>query len=160
ERHGPAQPSLLTRAAHGDAAIGAGILAQLDDDQRRAAQATEGPVMIIAGPGSGKTRALTHRIAHLIAERGVPASAWRAITFTRRAAAEMKERLAHLLPGEAGQIGVHTFHSLGLAILREHPDAAGLHRGFRIAGEAEQIAVLAEALSLTESKAASLLRKI
>ena len=136
------------------------ILAALDPDQRTAASAVGGPLLIVAGPGSGKTRTLTHRIAHLIAERGIPANACLAITFTRRAAAEMRERLAQLLPNEAGKILIHTFHSLGLSMLREHLAAAGLHRGFRVAGEAENIRVLAEAQGLTEHKAESLLRAI
>src|SRR5262252_8585727 len=137
-----------------------GVLAQLDDDQRAAAQTTDGPLLIVAGPGSGKTRTLTHRIAHLVAERGVAAGACLAITFTRRAAAEMRERLSVLLSDRAGQVPIHTFHSLGLAILREHASAAGLHRGFRVAGEAERIALLAETLDLGAPKAVRLLRAI
>jgi len=137
-----------------------GILAQLDDDQRKAAAAIDGPLLIVAGPGSGKTRTLTHRIAHLIAERGADAGSCLAITFTRRAAAEMRERLTHLVPEHAGRIPIHTFHSLGLAILREHPGAAGLQRGFRVAGEAERVALLAQALDITAHKAERLLRAI
>ena len=149
------------RLVHDQAASGAsGILALLDDDQRAAAAAVEGPLLIVAGPGSGKTRTLIHRIAHLIAERGVAAESCLAITFTRRAAAEMKDRLARLLANDAGRVAIHTFHSLGLAILREHAGAVGLQRGFRIATEAERIAALAEALDITEPKAERLLRAI
>ncbi|MGH6962551.1 MAG: ATP-dependent helicase, partial [Dongiaceae bacterium] len=119
-----------------------------------------GPLLIVAGPGSGKTRTLTHRIAHLVADEGVPAQACLAITFTRRAAAEMKERLTKLLPGRSEQIAVHTFHSLGLAILREHSNAAGLQRGFRVADDAERVAMLAPLLSVAERKARSLLQAI
>src|SRR5262249_6076818 len=104
----------------------AGILAELDDDQRAAAEALDGPLLIVAGPGSGKARTPTYRLAHLAAERGAAAENCLAITFTRRAAAEMRERLARLLPGRAPQVEVHTFHSLGLALLREQPGAAGL----------------------------------
>ena len=136
------------------------ILGALDDDQRAAASIVEGALAIIAGPGSGKTRTLTHRITHLVAERGVPAAQCLAITFTRRAAAEMRERLNQLLGADADAIAVHTFHSLGLAILREHPAAAGLHRGFRIAGDAERSALLAEALGASNHKAENLLRAI
>jgi DNA helicase II / ATP-dependent DNA helicase PcrA len=135
-----------------------GLLADLDDDQRAAAQTVDGPLLIVAGPGSGKTRTLTHRIAHLVAERGAAAESCLAITFTRRAAAEMQERLAHMLPGNA--VAVHTFHSLGLAILREHGSAACLDNGFRVAGEADRIALLAETLDLTSHKAERLLRAI
>jgi ATP-dependent DNA helicase UvrD/PcrA len=136
------------------------VLASLDQDQRAAAARVEGPVLIVAGPGSGKTRTLTHRIAHLVAERAVAASACLAVTFTRRAAAEMRERLARLMPGASDQVPIHTFHSLGLAILREHGVTIGLHRGFRIAAQAERTAVLAEALDLGERKAEALLRAI
>ncbi len=103
---------------------------------------------------------LTHRIAHLVGERGVPAESCLAITFTRRAAAEMRERLRVLLPARAGQVPVHTFHSLGLSILRENPHAAHLDTGFAIAGEAERTKGLAETLGIAESKAGALLRRI
>jgi uncharacterized protein (TIGR00375 family) len=136
------------------------ILSGLDDDQRAAAQIIDGPLLILAGPGSGKTRTLTFRIAHLVAERGVAAANCLAVTFTRRAAAEMRERLGQLLPAEAETIAVHTFHSLGLAILRENPGAVGLHRGFHIAGEAERLALLAQTLDVPERKAERLLRAI
>jgi len=137
-----------------------GLLAPLDAAQRMAAETVSGPLLIIAGPGSGKTRTLTHRIAHLIAERGVKADSCLAITFSRRAAAEMRERLSHLLPETAEHVAVHTFHSLGLAILREHANIAGLQRGFRIASEAERIAALAEAMKVSDAKAEALLRVI
>jgi DNA helicase II / ATP-dependent DNA helicase PcrA len=135
------------------------VLAGLDDEQRAAAQIVDGPLMILAGPGSGKTRTLTYRIAHLVTERGVDPASCLAVTFTRRAAGEMRARLAELIPTAAG-VAVHTFHSLGLSILRENPDAAGLPRGFRIAGEAERKALLAETLALPERKAERLLRAI
>jgi superfamily I DNA/RNA helicase len=141
-------------------AVDPSILASLDDDQRAAASILHGPVLIAAGPGSGKTRTLTHRIAHLVADHGVPASGCLAITFTRRAAAEMRERLTQLLPHGGAEAAVHTFHSLALMILREHPDAAGLHRAFRIASEAERVAALAEALAINEARAQRLLRAI
>lgn len=150
-------PQALEPAPQGPAAQ---TLAQLDASQRAAAEWTDGPLLIRAGPGSGKTRVLTYRIAHLIAERGVDAAASLAITFTRRAAREMRERLERLLPAQADRIAIHTFHSLGLAILREHPQAAGVHRGFRIATEEERAALLAEALNVGERKAESLLRAI
>ena len=155
----PARPRLhiVPQSASGAAA---GVLAALDDDQRAAAATVAGPLLIVAGPGAGKTRTLTHRIAHLVAERGAAAEHCLAITFTRRAAAEMRERLARLLPPEAGEVAIHTFHSLGLALLREHPGAAGLHRGFRVAGEAERAALLSETLDLSAQRAERLLRAI
>src|SRR5262249_21690915 len=77
--------------------VGSAILSALDPDQRAAAEITEGALLIIAGPGTGKTRTLTHRIAHLVADLGVPPEQCLAITFTRRAADEMKDRLLALL---------------------------------------------------------------
>jgi uncharacterized protein (TIGR00375 family) len=140
------------------------VLASLDDDQRAAAEVADGPLLIVAGPGSGKTRTLTHRMAHLIAERNVPPSACLAITFTRRAAAEMRERLEALLssrmPGCVEHVPIHTFHSLGLTILREHAAAARVHPDFRVAGEAEQLEVLMSALAISEGRASTMLRAI
>ncbi len=137
-----------------------GILAALDADQARAAEAADGPLIIMAGPGSGKTRMLTHRLAHLVLERGVPAAACLAVTFTRRAAEELRGRLAALLPPSAGACAVHSFHSLGLAILRANGAAAGLKADFRIADEPERRAALATELGVTEGKAARLLKAI
>jgi len=132
----------------------------LDAEQRAAVETIEGPLLIVAGPGSGKTRTLTHRIAHLIGSHEVPAEQCLAITFTRRAALEMKERLAGMIPGVADRIPIHTFHSLGLDILRAHPQAAGLQRGFEVASEEDRAAALAESLQISARKAATLLRAI
>ena len=137
-----------------------GAFAGLDSDQRAAAAIVDGPLVIVAGPGSGKTRTLTQRIVHLVAECGVAGEHCLAITFTRRAAAEMRERLHQSLGAGADDIAVHTFHSLGLAMLREHANAAGLQRGFRVAGEAERVAALAAALDLPQPRAQSLIRAI
>ncbi|MBX9825134.1 MAG: UvrD-helicase domain-containing protein [Xanthobacteraceae bacterium] len=138
----------------------AGILGALDTDQACAAELTKGQLVVIAGPGSGKTRMLTHRIAHLVIERGVPASSCLAVTFTRRATEELRARLAALLPDQAPDVAVHSFHSLGLAILRTHGAKLGLSPGFRIAGEAERKAALAAALNLPQSRAAQLLKSV
>lgn len=147
--HAPAQPSGRE-----------GVLAGLDADQARAAEAVDGPLMVIAGPGSGKTRMLTHRIAHLVRERGVPAEACLAVTFTRKATEELRARLAGLLGAEARAMAVHSFHSLGLAILRAHAGRAGLDGDFRIAAEAERRAALAAALGIGEARAGRLLRAV
>ena len=79
--------------------VGTGLLDRLDSMQRVAASVPDGPLLIVAGPGTGKTRTLTHRIAYLVADLGVPPEQCLAITFTRRAAEEMQERLTALLPG-------------------------------------------------------------
>ncbi|WP_063784201.1 UvrD-helicase domain-containing protein [Streptomyces sp. SBT349] len=109
----------------------------LDPEQAAAVAAAEGPLLIIAGPGTGKTRTLTHRIAHLVTERGVAPGRCLALTFTRRAAEEMRERLTALVPDHVGGITVATFHSLGLAILREQHQRAGLDADFTIVEELE-----------------------
>jgi DNA helicase-2/ATP-dependent DNA helicase PcrA len=119
------------------------VLDGLDPDQRAAATAAS-PLLIIAGPGTGKTRTLTHRIAHQVTELGGPAGQFLAITFTRRAAQEMRDRLAALCPGQDDQITVTTFHGLGLRILREHGAAAGLPAGFGVADEATRLRVATE----------------
>jgi len=119
------------------------LLDGLDPDQRAAASAA-GPLLIIAGPGSGKTRTLTYRIAHQIAERGLAAESFLAITFTRRAAQEVQDRLAALCGDRDPQPVVTTFHGLGLRILREHHEAAGLCSGFKVADEAVRLQVATE----------------
>jgi DNA helicase II / ATP-dependent DNA helicase PcrA len=136
------------------------LLARLDADQRRAAALVDGPMLIIAGPGSGKTRTLTHRIAHIISDHATALEQCLAITFTRRAAEEMRARLTELLGERATQIPIHTFHSLGLLILRQRPAAAGLNAGFRIADSKEQTALLARAIDLPERKINAMLRAI
>jgi DNA helicase II / ATP-dependent DNA helicase PcrA len=114
------------------------LLAGLDPEQGEAAGADGGPLLIVAGPGTGKTRTLTHRLAHLVAERGEPASRCLAITFTRRAADEMRDRLAALVPDHVRDLTVTTFHGLGLAIVREHHARLGLPDGFRIVDREER----------------------
>jgi DNA helicase II / ATP-dependent DNA helicase PcrA len=154
----PEAPAMPAPLAHPP--MGTSLLAQLDPAQGRAAATIAGPLLIIAGPGSGKTRTLTHRIAHLIAERGVAAENCLAITFTRRAAEEMRERLTHLLERAADDVAIHTFHSLGLAILRDHACTAGLSPDFRIADEGARAKLLAAELGIGAGKAETLLRAI
>ncbi len=115
----------------------------LDPDQRAAATA-DGPLMIIAGPGTGKTRTLTHRMAAAVAQRGVAAQSCLAITFTRRAAEEMRQRLAALIPRQAPGLTVTTFHGLGLMILREQHGRAGLPVDFGVADEKARQEVAAD----------------
>ena len=140
---------------------GAGdLLAGLDADQRRAAETVHGPLLIVAGPGSGKTRTLTHRLAHLVTNHAVPPAGCLAVTFTRRAAEEMRGRLRLLLPAAWERVPIHTFHSLGLSILEAHWNAAGLQRGFRVAPDAERLLMLREALQVSERRARALLAAV
>jgi ATP-dependent DNA helicase UvrD/PcrA len=126
--HQPWEPVLA-----GMEEVGTGLLDRLDALQRVAASAPGGALLVVAGPGTGKTRTLTHRIAYLCAELGVQPRECLAITFTRRAAEEMRTRLDALL-GPAGQeVTVATFHALGLRILRENAAAVGLEEGFTVA---------------------------
>jgi DNA helicase II / ATP-dependent DNA helicase PcrA len=125
--------------------VGTGLLDRLDAMQRVAASASSGPLLVVAGPGTGKTRTLTHRIAYLCAELGVTPAECLAITFTRRAAEELRDRLAGLLGNGAQAVTVATFHALGLSILRDNPAAAGLPAGFRVAEEAEREAAREQA---------------
>ena len=136
------------------------ILTGLDSDQRRAAEMIAGPLLIVAGPGSGKTRTLTHRIAHLIRNHHVRPEHCLAITFTRRAADEMRERLHRLLPAVADTIPLFTFHALGMSVLQEHWNAAGLQRGFRVASDAERQRLLRETLGVSARQARRLLSAI
>ena len=136
------------------------LLAGLDADQRRAVETVAGPLLVVAGPGSGKTRTLTRRIAHLVTSHAVHPARCLAITFTRRAAGEMRDRLRVLLPDAWERVPLHTFHSLGLSILREHHNAAGLQRGFRIASDAERIQLLRDVLDISERRARRRLSEI
>jgi uncharacterized protein (TIGR00375 family) len=156
----PASPAASGPPSAGPAPTREGILAALDPNQREAAQTISGPLVVVAGPGSGKTRMLTHRLAHLIVERGVPSQACLAITFTRRATEELRQRLRVLLPPKSPCCVVHSFHSLGLAILREHGTALGLPPEFRIADDEERAKALAAALAVTERKATRLLKVV
>lgn len=107
------------------------LLLQLNEAQREAAACTEGPVMIIAGAGSGKTRTLTYRIAHLV-EKGVDPFNILALTFTNKAAGEMKERIMSLVGSEARNLWMGTFHSIFARILRSEADKLGYIRTFTI----------------------------
>ena len=108
-------------------------LKRLNPEQRAAVTAIDGPVLVLAGAGSGKTRVITHKIAWLLAECQIPPERVAAVTFTNKAAREMKERIAQLIPAErAKRLMVSTFHTLGLRILREDYALLGLKRNFSI----------------------------
>ncbi len=116
----------------------------LNDVQAEAATFGDGPILVLAGAGSGKTRVLTSRVAWLMKERGVPAHRILAVTFTNKAAAEMRSRLGSLLGPSANDLWLGTFHSIGLRILKEQ--AGPGHSGMSVYAEDEQIALIKKIL--------------
>lgn len=107
-------------------------LSFLSEVQRQAVQATEGPVLVLAGAGSGKTSVLTNRVAYLINEKGVDPFSILAITFTNKAANEMKERIAALVDFDVSRMAISTFHSMCAKFLRFDADKIGYERNFSI----------------------------
>ena len=122
------------------------LLAGLNAAQRDAVEAPGGPLLIFAGAGSGKTRVLTHRIAHLIADRAVEPRQVLAVTFTNKAAREMRARLERLLGTALGGMWLGTFHAVGARILRRDGDAIGVPPNFTIYDEADRLAAMKRAL--------------
>src|SRR5579884_2648539 len=123
------------------------ILAGLNPDQAQAVRTTAGPLLILAGPGSGKTRVIAHRIAYLVRQEGV--APWRilAVTFTNKAAREMRERV-HALLGERGAEGMAlgTFHAICARILRTDGGAAGVDPRFTIYDADDQLRLMKRVL--------------
>lgn len=118
-------------------------VSRLNPQQRQAVEATEGPLLIMAGAGSGKTRVLTHRIAYLIATRKAPPWAILAITFTNKAAREMQDRVSRLVGGPEGRdIWVSTFHSMCVRILRRDIERIGFTSNFSILDSTDQLSVI------------------
>ncbi|THF69159.1 AAA family ATPase [Deinococcus sp. Arct2-2] len=119
------------------------LLSQLNPNQAQAADHYTGPALVIAGAGSGKTRTLIYRIAHLIQHYGADPGEILAVTFTNKAAAEMRERAKHLVKG-ADKLWMSTFHSAGVRILRAYGEHIGLRRGFVIYDDDDQMDILKE----------------
>ncbi|RFU68916.1 DNA helicase PcrA [Peribacillus saganii] len=122
------------------------LLAGLNEQQQQAVKCTDGPLLIMAGAGSGKTRVLTHRIAYLMVEKQVAPWNILAITFTNKAAREMKERISSILGGAAEEIWVSTFHSMCVRILRRDIDRIGYNRNFSILDTTDQQSVIKQIL--------------
>ena len=123
------------------------LLKGLNPEQQDAVKATQGPLLIMAGAGSGKTRVLTHRVAYLIEEENVMPWHVLAITFTNKAAKEMKERIGKLLDESASDVWVSTFHSLCVRILRRDIDKMGKPKTFTIADPSEQRTLMKQILT-------------
>src|SRR5256714_12231622 len=136
------------------------LLADLTPEQKQAVQHVDGPLLIIAGPGSGKTRVITRRVAYLIAQ-GIPPASILAITFTNKAAGAMKERVSDVLGRRLRDFGkldqpwpmICTFHSLCLRILRYYAPMVGLPANFSIYDSADQTRVVKDALKTLEISA-------
>ncbi|MDR2088319.1 MAG: UvrD-helicase domain-containing protein [Clostridiales Family XIII bacterium] len=126
-------------------------LAKLNPKQREAAMHTDGPLLILAGAGSGKTSTMTHRIARLVREEGVSPYNILAVTFTNKAAAEMRERVETLIGGHS-HMWILTFHSACLRILRTHAEAAGYDRDFVVYDPADQKTVIKNCLKAQDVK--------
>jgi DNA helicase II / ATP-dependent DNA helicase PcrA len=125
-------------------------LADLNPAQREAVLHTEGPLLVVAGAGSGKTRVLTHRVAHLIAAVGVQPNEILAITFTNKAAGEMRSRLEDLLPEVARRIWILTFHAACGRILRREAPRLGYKTNFTIYDQADQVRLVKQCLEELE----------
>ncbi|MBN9654852.1 DNA helicase PcrA [Halobacillus litoralis] len=122
------------------------LIQGLNTEQREAVTHTEGPLLIMAGAGSGKTRVLTHRIAYLLSEKDVAPRNILAITFTNKAAREMKERVESLVGKDGEKIWMSTFHSMCVRILRRDIDRIGYDRNFSILDSSDQLSVIKQVL--------------
>src|SRR5213596_3919222 len=127
-----------------------GYLSDLNPAQREAVLTTEGPLLVIAGAGSGKTRVLTHRVAHLLATHGVKPNEILAITFTNKAAGEMRERLERMLGPIARAIWILTFHAACGRILRREAQRLGYRSNFTIYDQADQVRLTKQCLEELE----------
>jgi DNA helicase-2/ATP-dependent DNA helicase PcrA len=122
------------------------VLAGLNPAQKQAVETIDGPLLIVAGPGSGKTRVITHRVAYLIKVCGINPHRIMAVTFTNKAAREMQERLEKLLGQAAGDLTLGTFHAICARILRQEGKAIGLDSRFVIYDEEDQLSLIKQSL--------------
>ncbi|WP_230531004.1 ATP-dependent helicase [Microvirga roseola] len=144
--HEPSAGSLSARA-RAAVAPQSPYLSGLNPEQRAAVEATEGPVLVLAGAGTGKTRVLTTRIAHLIATGKARPFEILAVTFTNKAAREMRERITAVIgPVAEGMQWLGTFHSIGTKILRRHAELVGLRADFTILGTDDQLRLMKQVI--------------
>ncbi len=145
--HRPAPGGLAARA-RANLAQTASYLDGLNPEQRQAVEALDGPVLVLAGAGTGKTRVLTTRIAHIIATGRAYPSGILSVTFTNKAAREMKERVTHLVgPVAEGMPWLGTFHSISAKILRRHAELVGLRADFTILDTDDQIRLMKQVIA-------------
>ena len=123
-------------------------LTHLNPEQRTAVEHTGGPLLVLAGAGSGKTRVITYRVAKLIGDGVLPEDVL-GLSFTNKAAREMKERVIDLVGKRGRRVTLSTFHSLGLRILREEFESVGLSKGFTILDEGDQVAAVRNLMKQT-----------
>ncbi|HEX9190029.1 MAG TPA: UvrD-helicase domain-containing protein, partial [Vicinamibacteria bacterium] len=142
----PPDPQAARRRAEAQASREREIMARLNPEQARAVTTTDGPVLILAGAGSGKTRVLAHRVAYLIGVKSVPP--WRvlAVTFTNRAAGELRERIVRLVGDRGREVEAGTFHSLCARVLRRDGEPIGIDRRFLIYDTDDQNALMKQIL--------------
>ncbi|MDY8109758.1 UvrD-helicase domain-containing protein [Fulvimarina sp. 2208YS6-2-32] len=142
-RSAPKPGSIAARAMAARGSQSPDYLAGLNPEQRAAVETTEGPVLVLAGAGTGKTRVLTTRIAHIVSTGRAWPSQILAVTFTNKAAREMKTRIGLLLGGQVeGMPWLGTFHSIGVKILRRHAELVGLKSNFTILDTDDQIRLI------------------
>ncbi|MBN2078114.1 MAG: UvrD-helicase domain-containing protein [Spirochaetes bacterium] len=122
------------------------ITADLNENQKRAVTHTDGPLLILAGAGSGKTRVITHRIAYLISEKKAPPSSIFAVTFTNKAMEEMRNRIVSLIGPAGKSVFIKTFHAASVYILRRHAEAAGVLPSFSVYDASDQASVVKDIL--------------
>jgi ATP-dependent DNA helicase Rep len=135
-------------------------LDRLNPAQRAAVEYLDGPMLVLAGAGSGKTRVITRKIAHMVGERGIAPSHIAAVTFTNKAAREMKARVGELLSQERAEgLTVSTFHTLGMRILREEHARIGYRRGFTLFDAEDSLTLLRELLKVERAEKAEVLER-